>query len=190
MFSIQQLKDTGLQAVRFCFWTTALLSYLKLTLTCLIRLLWSRSSYPRNCYHCVFTIGIGSLSLWRNFLLHVWQRLFHLLPFFSCQVCWSFWRSVKGCGRLVLNNTLPKILPYSSESPAVGFCVLPQMPDKWLLSGTEKHQTSAGRKGEIPEEQAGDTPFINTIYIFYNGRDRALALRYWQWHHQCICCFF
>lgn len=140
MFSIQQLKDTGLQAVRFCFWTTALLSYLKLTLTCLIRLLWSRSSYPRNCYHCVFTIGIGSLSLWRNFLLHVWQRLFHLLPFFSCQVCWSFWRSVKGCGRLVLNNTLPKILPYSSESPAVGFCVLPQMPDKWLLSGTEKHQ--------------------------------------------------
>lgn len=72
-----------------------------------------------------FYYWLDSLSLWRNFLLHVWQRLFRLLPFFPWQVCWSFWRSVKGCGRLVLNNTLPKILPYSSGSPAIAFYVLP-----------------------------------------------------------------
>ena len=119
MFSIQGVDSWILLLHR-----TSFLHYLKLTLAYLIRLLWSRSSYPRNCYDWVFTIIIGSLSFWRNFLLLVWQRLFRHLPLFFWQVCWSFWRSVTGCGRLVLNNTLPKILPFSSGSTAVAFYIL------------------------------------------------------------------
>lgn len=58
-----------------------------------------------------------------------------------------------GCGRLILNNSLPKILPFGSGSTAVAFYIIPQIPDKWLLSGTEKHWTFTGREVDvIPEE--------------------------------------
>lgn len=177
MFSIQLLEETRMQTGGCCFWAASFLSYLKLTMTYLTRLLWSSSSYPTNCYDCVFTIGTDSLSFWRNFLLHVWQRLFRLLPcFFFWQVCWSFWRSVTGCGRLVLNNTLLKILPFSSGSTAIAFYILPQIPDKWLLSTTVEHQTFAGREAdEIPEEWAGDVLFINIIYVFLQQQRQGLS---------------
>lgn len=160
-------------------------------MTCLTRLLWSSSSYPTNCYDCVFTIGIHSLDFWRNFLLHVWQRLFHLLPCFfsgkSVGLSEGLWQGVVDVFPIIpfqkyyplVVEAQPLLFIFYHKSQINGYCLL-LWNIRLLLGG----KLMKFQRSEL-EMFCLSTP----SKFFYNSKDKALALRCWQWHHQCMYLF-
>lgn len=85
-------------------------------------------------------------------------------PFFSgksADLPEGLWQGVVGSFSII---PFQKYYPSISGNTAIAFYILAQIPDKWLLSRTVKHQTFAGREvDEIPKEWTRDVLFINPI---------------------------
>lgn len=83
-----------------------------------------------------------------------------------------------------------KYYPSISGNTVIAFYILTQIPDKWLLSSTVKHQTLLGEKLMKFQRSELEMFCLSKPSKFLKWQRQGISSVYWQWHHGSMYLFF